>query len=46
MAEDEVTIGMKTTRYALEGQLRQMPGWFESVKARLGYTDYLHTEFF
>lgn len=45
VAEDEVTIGMKTTRYALEGQLRQLPGWFESVKARLGHTDYQHTEF-
>jgi iron complex outermembrane recepter protein len=46
VAEDEVTIGMKTTRYALEGQLRQLPGWFESVKARLSHTDYRHTEFF
>ncbi len=45
VAEDEVTIGMKTTRYALEGQVRQLPGWFESVKARLGHTDYQHTEF-
>lgn len=46
VAEDQVTIGMKTTRYALEGQVRQLPGWLESVKARLGHTDYLHTEFF
>ena len=46
VAEDEVTIGMKTTRYALEGQLRQLPGWFDSVKARLSHTDYRHTEFF
>ena len=45
VAEDEVTIGMKTTRYALEGQVRQLPGWFESVKARLSHTDYQHTEF-
>ena len=37
VAEDEVTIGMKTTRYALEGQVRQLPGWLESVKARLGH---------
>jgi iron complex outermembrane receptor protein len=36
---------MKTTRYALEGQVRQLPGWFESVKARLSHTDYQHTEF-
>jgi iron complex outermembrane receptor protein len=45
VAEDEVTIGMKTTRYALEGQVRQLPGWFDSVKARLSQTDYQHTEF-
>jgi iron complex outermembrane receptor protein len=45
VAEDRVTIGMKTTRYALEGQVRQLPGWFESVKARLSHTDYQHTEF-
>jgi iron complex outermembrane receptor protein len=46
VAEDQVTIGMKTTRYAVEGQVRQLPGWFESVKARLSHTDYQHTEFF
>jgi iron complex outermembrane recepter protein len=45
VAEDEVTIGMKTTRYALEGQVRQLTGWFDSVKARLSHTDYQHTEF-
>ena len=45
VAEDQVTIGMKTTRYALEGQMRQLPGWFESAKARLSHTDYQHTEF-
>jgi iron complex outermembrane receptor protein len=44
VAADEVTIGMKTTRYALEGQVRQLPGWFDSVKARLSHTDYRHTE--
>ena len=45
VAEDQVTIGMKTTRYALEVQQRQLPGWFESVKGRLSHTDYRHTEF-
>ncbi|MDI9234854.1 TonB-dependent receptor [Limnohabitans lacus] len=45
VAEDQVTIGMKTTRYALEGQVRQLPGWFDRVKARLSHTDYQHTEF-
>lgn len=45
VAEDQVTIGMKTTRHALEGQVRQLPGWFESIKSRLSRTDYQHTEF-
>ena len=45
VAEDQVTIGMKTTRYALEGQVRQLSWWLESIKARLSYTDYRHTEF-
>ena len=45
VAEDRVTIGMKTTRYALEGQVRQLPGWIDSVKARWSHTDYRHTEF-
>ncbi len=45
VAEDRVTIGMKTTRHALEGQVRQLPGWFDSFKARWSHTDYRHTEF-
>ncbi len=45
VAEDRVTIGMKTTRFALEGQQRNLPGWFESIKARASHTDYQHTEF-
>jgi len=45
VAEDQVTIGMKTTRYALEAQQRNLPGWFESIKARASHTDYRHTEF-
>ena len=45
VAEDRVTIGMKTTRYALEGQVRHLPGVWDSVKARLSHTDYRHTEF-
>jgi iron complex outermembrane receptor protein len=45
VAEDRVTIGMQTTRYALEGQVRNLPGVWESAKARLSHTDYQHTEF-
>ena len=45
VAQDQVRIGMTTTRYALEGQWRKLPGWFESVKVQLSQTDYRHTEF-
>jgi len=45
VAEDRVTIGMTTTRYALEGQVRNLPGVWDSVKARVSHTDYQHTEF-
>ena len=45
VAEDRVTIGMTTTRYALEGQVRHLPGVWDSVKARVSHTDYQHTEF-
>jgi iron complex outermembrane receptor protein len=45
VAEDRVTIGMKTTRYALEGQVHHLPGMWDSVKARVSHTDYRHTEF-
>jgi iron complex outermembrane receptor protein len=45
VAEDRVTIGMTTTRYALEGQVRNLPGVWDSIKARVSHTDYQHTEF-
>lgn len=45
VAEDEVTIGMQSNRYALEGEVRQLRGLFSSVKAQLGHSDYRHTEF-
>ncbi len=45
VAEDRVTIGMKTTRYALEGLVRHLPGVWDRVKVRMGHTDYRHTEF-
>jgi iron complex outermembrane receptor protein len=44
VAEDEVTIGMKSDRYAIEGEWR--PGGFiRSIHAKLSHTDYRHTEF-
>lgn len=45
VAEDEVTIGMKSNRYVLEGEVRELGGWLQSVKARASHTDYGHTEF-
>ncbi|MDM0040789.1 TonB-dependent receptor [Variovorax sp. J22G21] len=44
VAEDDVTIGMKSDRYALEGEWRP-GGFFTSVHAKLSSTDYRHTEY-
>lgn len=44
VAEDEVTIGMKSTREALEGEWRNL-GVLQSLKFEAGRTDYRHTEF-
>ncbi len=44
VAEDEVTIGMRSNRYALEGELRP-GGLLQWVKARAGHADYVHTEY-
>lgn len=45
VAEDEVTIGMKSNRYALQGEVRNLGGFIQSVKAQAGHSDYEHTEF-
>lgn len=45
VADDEVTIRMKSTRYAMEGEVRKLDGWLQSVKGQLSHTDYQHTEF-
>ncbi|HSU20723.1 MAG TPA: TonB-dependent receptor [Variovorax sp.] len=44
VAESDVTIGMKSDRYALEGEWRP-GGFFTSVHAKFGHTDYRHTEY-
>ncbi len=44
VAEDDVTIGMKSDRYALEGEWRP-GGFFQSIHAKASRTDYRHTEF-
>ena len=45
VAEDEVTIGMRSNRVALEWDVNQLPGWVQSVKVRASQTDYQHTEY-
>jgi len=45
VAEDEVTIGMRQNQFALEGEVRNLGPWVQSVKGRLGHTRYRHTEF-
>ncbi|MES3000625.1 MAG: TonB-dependent receptor [Pseudomonadota bacterium] len=45
VAEDEVTIGMKSNRYALEGEVRDPTSWLKSIKAHASHSDYAHTEF-
>jgi len=45
VAEDEVTIGMRSDRTAIEGELRGFAGPLQSLRFRAGHTDYRHTEF-
>lgn len=45
VAEDDVTIGMRSQRQALQGELRQPVPWLQNIKLQAGHTDYRHTEF-
>jgi iron complex outermembrane receptor protein len=45
VAEDNVSIRMKSDRLALEGELRDLGGMLQSIKAQFSQTDYAHTEF-
>ncbi|MFC5520907.1 TonB-dependent receptor [Polaromonas jejuensis] len=45
VAEDDVTIDMKSDRVALEGEVRNLGGAIQSIKGQLSHTDYRHTEF-
>ncbi len=44
VAEDEVTIDMRSNRFALEGEVK-LAGLVQSVKGQFSRTDYQHTEF-
>ncbi|QHI97156.1 TonB-dependent receptor [Xylophilus rhododendri] len=45
VAEDDVTIGMRSDRYALEGEYRINALGLESIKMQASHTDYEHTEY-
>ena len=45
VAEDEVTIYMKSNRYALEGEMRGLSGPLQSIKGQFSRSEYAHTEF-
>jgi len=45
VAEDEVSIRMRASRLALEGEVRELGGALQSVKAQFSRNDYRHTEF-
>ncbi len=45
VAEDEVTIGMRSDRAALEWDIDKLTGWIQSLKFRASQTDYQHTEY-
>lgn len=44
VAEDDVTIGMLSNRYVLEGELRNVSAWLQTLSWSLGHSDYAHTE--
>ena len=45
VAEDDVRIGMRSNRYALEGEYRIADFGLESVRLQASHTDYRHTEY-
>ena len=45
VAEPNVNIGMKSDRFALEGEVKNLAGLIQSVKGQYSKTDYTHTEF-
>lgn len=45
VAEDNVTIGMKSDRTALEWDMDHLGGWVQSFQLRLSRSEYAHTEY-
>jgi iron complex outermembrane recepter protein len=44
VAEDNVSIGMRSNRLAMEGELR-LDTWLKSIRGLYNYTDYKHVEY-
>lgn len=44
VAEPGVSIDMQSSRLDAAGELRNLGGWLNSAKFRIGHTDYKHTE--
>ena len=44
VAEDTVSIAMRSNRFALEGEVK-LNSWLKSIKGQYSYSDYKHTEF-
>lgn len=45
VAEDDVSIRMRSTRVALQGEARNLGGWLSSLSGQWSQTRYRHTEF-
>lgn len=45
VAEDNVTIGMKSDRAALEWDMDRLGGWIQGFKLQASRSDYAHTEY-
>lgn len=45
VAEDAVTIGMRSVRTTVQGEWRHLDGLIQNVQAQASHTDYRHTEF-
>ncbi len=45
VAEDTVTIGMQSNRYALEWDVNKLGGWIQNLEFRASHGDYQHTEY-
>ncbi len=44
VAEDEVTINMRSKQHTIEGEVKGLTGVFQSVKGQFNASDYAHTE--